>query len=121
MPWDPDADFQITEADMFYLAAYYNMTTYHHRPDALDEDIAQLGQHEQHRTVIWGTLVSLTDSMRLFRLFLLQSWKEKDRSSLRSPKIWAVLAWIGRFQILLIVPRTQPVELQAHRKGRKPF
>jgi hypothetical protein len=38
MPWDPDADFQITEADMFYLAAYYNMTTYRHRPDALGED-----------------------------------------------------------------------------------
>ncbi|KAL2211413.1 hypothetical protein CC79DRAFT_1268137, partial [Sarocladium strictum] len=38
MPWDPDADFQITEADMFYLAAYYNMTTYRHRPEALGED-----------------------------------------------------------------------------------
>jgi hypothetical protein len=30
MPWDPDADFMIAEPDMFFLAAYYNMTTYDH-------------------------------------------------------------------------------------------
>lgn len=28
MPWDLDADFQVTEADMYYLAAYHNMTVY---------------------------------------------------------------------------------------------
>lgn len=52
MPWDPDADFQITEADMFYLAAYHNMTTYHHRPDALGEDrdyLLEINPHFAHR------------------------------------------------------------------------
>lgn len=31
MPWDPDADIQVTEADMYYLAAYYNMTVYYYK------------------------------------------------------------------------------------------
>ncbi|KAJ6442577.1 mannosylphosphorylation protein (Mnn4) [Purpureocillium lavendulum] len=31
MPWDLDADVQVTEADMYYLAAYHNMTTYYYR------------------------------------------------------------------------------------------
>ena len=29
MPWDLDADVQVSEADMFFLASYYNMTTYY--------------------------------------------------------------------------------------------
>lgn len=29
MPWDLDADVQVTETDMYFLAAYYNMTTYY--------------------------------------------------------------------------------------------
>ncbi|KAI6760550.1 hypothetical protein HG530_009410 [Fusarium avenaceum] len=29
MPWDLDADVSVTEADMYYLAAYYNMTIYY--------------------------------------------------------------------------------------------
>lgn len=31
MPWDLDADVQISEADMYYLAAYHNMTTYYYQ------------------------------------------------------------------------------------------
>ncbi|UNI23066.1 mannosyltransferase, variant 2 [Purpureocillium takamizusanense] len=31
MPWDLDADVQVTEADMYYLAAYHNMTTYYYK------------------------------------------------------------------------------------------
>lgn len=31
MPWDVDADVQVTEADMYYLAAYHNMTTYYYK------------------------------------------------------------------------------------------
>ncbi|KIL84850.1 hypothetical protein FAVG1_11720 [Fusarium avenaceum] len=29
MPWDLDADVSVTETDMYYLAAYYNMTIYY--------------------------------------------------------------------------------------------
>ncbi|WZH41967.1 uncharacterized protein QYS62_002934 [Fusarium acuminatum] len=29
MPWDLDADVSVTEVDMYYLAAYYNMTIYY--------------------------------------------------------------------------------------------
>ncbi|KAM0488001.1 hypothetical protein ACHAP7_001820 [Fusarium lateritium] len=29
MPWDLDADVSVTEMDMYYLAAYYNMTIYY--------------------------------------------------------------------------------------------
>ncbi|TFB06760.1 Protein MNN4 [Trichoderma ghanense] len=31
MPWDYDADVQVTEADMYFLAAYHNMTTYYYK------------------------------------------------------------------------------------------
>ncbi|KAF7551653.1 hypothetical protein G7046_g7659 [Stylonectria norvegica] len=31
MPWDLDADVQVTEADMYFLAAYYNMTIYYYK------------------------------------------------------------------------------------------
>lgn len=31
MPWDFDADVQVTEGDMYYLAAYYNMTVYYYK------------------------------------------------------------------------------------------
>ncbi|KAH6884521.1 mannosylphosphorylation protein [Thelonectria olida] len=31
MPWDPDADVQVTEADMYYLAAYHNMTIWYYK------------------------------------------------------------------------------------------
>lgn len=31
MPWDSDVDAQVTEASMYYLAAYYNMSVFHYR------------------------------------------------------------------------------------------
>ncbi|KAH7244833.1 LicD family-domain-containing protein [Fusarium solani] len=31
MPWDLDADVQVTEADMYFLAAYHNMTVYYYQ------------------------------------------------------------------------------------------
>lgn len=37
MPWDPDADVQITEADMYFLFAYYNKSKYFYRPDGIPE------------------------------------------------------------------------------------
>ncbi|KFA72107.1 hypothetical protein S40288_02270 [Stachybotrys chartarum IBT 40288] len=33
MPWDLDADVQVMEADMYFLAAYYNMSTYYFKYD----------------------------------------------------------------------------------------
>lgn len=35
MPWDVDADFQVSEADMYFLAAYYNMTTWYYKYDSV--------------------------------------------------------------------------------------
>lgn len=29
LPWDSDLDVQVTEASMYYLAAYYNMSTFY--------------------------------------------------------------------------------------------
>jgi hypothetical protein len=37
MPWDYDADVQVTEADMYYLAAYHNMTTYYYKYGDMEE------------------------------------------------------------------------------------
>ncbi|KAK6450519.1 hypothetical protein FP744_10006769 [Trichoderma asperellum] len=37
MPWDYDADVQITEADMYYLAAYHNMTVYYYKYGGMEE------------------------------------------------------------------------------------
>lgn len=40
MPWDSDVDVQVTEATMYYLAAYYNMSVFHYNtpriPDGRD-------------------------------------------------------------------------------------
>lgn len=33
MPWDFDADVQVSEADMFFLAAYHNMSTWYYKYD----------------------------------------------------------------------------------------
>ncbi|KAI9170800.1 mannosylphosphorylation protein [Paramyrothecium foliicola] len=35
MPWDLDADVQIMEADMYFLAGYHNMTTYYFKYDSI--------------------------------------------------------------------------------------
>lgn len=37
MPWDYDADVQITEADMYYLAAYHNMTVHYYKYGGMEE------------------------------------------------------------------------------------
>lgn len=37
MPWDMDADMQVTEADMYFLAAYHNMTVYYYKYDNMEK------------------------------------------------------------------------------------
>jgi phosphorylcholine metabolism protein LicD len=37
MPWDYDVDVQIMETDMYFLAAYYNMTSYYFEYDKIPE------------------------------------------------------------------------------------
>lgn len=37
MPWDFDADVQVTEADMYFLSAYYNMTIYYYQYEGATE------------------------------------------------------------------------------------
>ncbi|KAL6813323.1 LicD family domain-containing protein [Trichoderma sp. SZMC 28013] len=37
MPWDYDADVQITEADMYLLAAYHNMTIYYYKYGTMEK------------------------------------------------------------------------------------
>ncbi|CVK94268.1 related to mannosylphosphorylation protein MNN4 [Fusarium mangiferae] len=37
MPWDLDADVSVTEADMYFLAAYHNMTIYYYQYDGCPE------------------------------------------------------------------------------------
>lgn len=52
MPWDMDADVQISEADMYYLAAYYNMTTYYYKYNAIPEGcfyLLEINPHFEHR------------------------------------------------------------------------
>lgn len=52
MPWDPDADFQIREPDMFFLAAYHNMTTYRHESETAPNGrdyLLEINPHFAHR------------------------------------------------------------------------
>lgn len=37
MPWDLDADVMVTEADMYFLAAYHNMTVYYYKYDNMEK------------------------------------------------------------------------------------
>lgn len=37
MPWDYDADVQVTEADMYLLAAYHNMTIYYYKYGTMEK------------------------------------------------------------------------------------
>lgn len=37
MPWDLDADVQVTEADMYFLSAYHNMTVYYYKHENMME------------------------------------------------------------------------------------
>lgn len=52
MPWDMDADVQVTEADMYYLAAYHNMTTYYYRYSNIPKGrsfLLEINPHFEHR------------------------------------------------------------------------
>jgi|SRR3569833_2009068 len=52
MPWDSDVDVQVTEASMYYLAAYYNMSVFHYRtpriPDGRDY-MLEVNPHYKNR------------------------------------------------------------------------
>ena len=37
LPWDNDADVQVSEGGIFYLAAYYNMTTWYFKYSKIPE------------------------------------------------------------------------------------
>ncbi|CAH0048253.1 unnamed protein product [Clonostachys solani] len=52
MPWDLDADVQVTEADMFFLAAYYNMSTFYFENEEIPEGrlfLLEINPHFKHR------------------------------------------------------------------------
>jgi hypothetical protein len=52
MPWDLDADVQVSEADMYFLAAYYNMTTYYYRYKNIPNGrtfLLEINPHFEHR------------------------------------------------------------------------
>jgi hypothetical protein len=52
MPWDMDADVQVTEADMYYLAAYHNMTTYYYSYSNIPKGrsfLLEINPHFEHR------------------------------------------------------------------------
>src|SRR5688572_33412405 len=52
MPWELHADFQVSEADIFFLASYYNMTTYRHWPEHFPEGrdyLLEINPHFAHR------------------------------------------------------------------------
>lgn len=52
MPWDLDADVQVTEADMYFLAAYHNMTTYYFKYSNMKEGrlfLLEINPHFTHR------------------------------------------------------------------------
>lgn len=52
MPWDLDADVQVTEADMYYLAAYHNMTVYYYQYGRMKKGryfLLDVNPHFKHR------------------------------------------------------------------------
>lgn len=52
MPWDFDADVQVSEADLFFLAAYHNMTTWYYKYDGVPEGrhfLLEVNPHFLHR------------------------------------------------------------------------
>lgn len=54
MPWDLDADVQIMEADMYYLAAYHNMTVYYYKYDKMPRGryfLLDINPHFRNRQV----------------------------------------------------------------------
>lgn len=53
MPWDLDADVQVSEADMFFLAAYHNMTTWYYKDENGSHGdrcfLLEVNPHFEHR------------------------------------------------------------------------
>ncbi|KFH44473.1 hypothetical protein ACRE_047740 [Hapsidospora chrysogenum ATCC 11550] len=52
MPWDMDADVQISESDMYYLAAYHNMSTYYYKYEGKPDGcfyLLEINPHFEHR------------------------------------------------------------------------
>lgn len=52
MPWDLDADVQISEADIFFLAAYHNMSTWYFQYEAIPDGkvfLLEVNPHFRHR------------------------------------------------------------------------
>lgn len=52
MPWDLDADVQVSEADMFYLAEYYNMTTFYYKYEGVPKGrfyLLEVNPYFKHR------------------------------------------------------------------------
>lgn len=52
MPWDLDADVSMTEADMYFLSAYHNMTIYYYQYDGCPDGCyfqLELNPHFKHR------------------------------------------------------------------------
>jgi hypothetical protein len=52
LPWDVDADFQVAEVDMHFLARYYNMTTYYYTSKAMPQGrfyLLDINPHFTHR------------------------------------------------------------------------
>lgn len=63
MPWDFDADVMVSEADMYMLAAYHNMTTYHYRYESAPEGrtfLLEVNPHFVHRE--WDDRLNVIDA-----------------------------------------------------------
>lgn len=51
-PFDLDADVQVSEADMYYLAAYHNMTTHYYKHGDMKRGrfyLLEINPHHEHR------------------------------------------------------------------------
>jgi hypothetical protein len=52
LPWDSDIDVQITEPNMFFLAAYYNMSVWHYKTPRIPEGrdyLLEINPHYKNR------------------------------------------------------------------------
>ncbi|RDA95588.1 hypothetical protein CP533_1244 [Ophiocordyceps camponoti-saundersi (nom. inval.)] len=52
MPWDMDADVQVTEVDLYYLAAHHNMTVYYYQYGDMKDGryfLLDVNPHFEHR------------------------------------------------------------------------
>ncbi|RCI13283.1 hypothetical protein L249_0657 [Ophiocordyceps polyrhachis-furcata BCC 54312] len=52
MPWDMDADVQVTEVDLYYLAAHHNMTVYYYKYGDMKDGryfLLDVNPHFEHR------------------------------------------------------------------------